>query len=290
MNLLFDSFWRAVAYCLHPRVVLLSLAPLLLMTGLSFGLAYFFWEPAMDAVQASGVFGTVRDWLDNLGLSSLRAGLAPLVVVLISTPVIVLVSLLLVAALMTPAIVKLVAVRRFPRLEMRRGGSMLSGTLFALGATLLALLALLVSIPLWLVPPLVLIVPPLIWGWLTYRVLSYDVLADHASRDERREVMRRHRASLLFMGVLTGYLGAAPSLVWVSGALAVVLAPVLIPLAIWIYTLVFAFSSLWFAHFALAALQTLRVERDPLSRADIPAVEVVDALPPAALPPARGNP
>jgi hypothetical protein len=286
MNLLFDSFWRAVAYCLHPRVVLLSLAPLVLMTGLAFGLAYFFWEPAMDAVQASGVFGTVRDWLDNLGLASLRAGLAPLVVVLVSTPVIVLVSLLLVAALMTPAIVKLVSVRRFPRLEMRRGGSMLSGALFALGATLLALVALLVSIPLWLVPPLVLIVPPLIWGWLTYRVLSYDVLADHASRDERREVMRRHRASLLFMGVLTGYLGAAPSLVWVSGAMAVVLAPVLIPLAIWIYTLVFAFSSLWFAHFALTALQALRIERDPQLRADMPAVEVVDALPPTALPPA----
>lgn len=286
MTLLFDSFWRAVAYCLHPRVVMLSLAPLLLMTGLAFGLAYFFWEPAMDAVQASSVFGTVRDWLDNVGLSSLRAGLAPLVVVLVSTPVIVLISLLLVAGLMTPAIVKLVSTRRFPRLEMRRGGSMLSGALFALGATLLALLALVVSIPLWLVPPLVLIVPPLIWGWLTYRVLSYDVLADHASRDERREIMRRHRPSLLFMGVLTGYLGAAPSLVWVSGALAVVLAPVLIPLAIWIYTLVFAFSSLWFAHFALTALQALRAERDPASRADIPAVEVVDALPPAALPPA----
>jgi hypothetical protein len=286
MNLLFDSFWRAVAYCLHPRVVLLSLAPLLLMTGLAFGLAYFFWEPAMDTVQAWPAFATVRGWLDDVGLSSLRAGLAPLVVVLLSTPVIVLVSLLLVAALMTPAIVKLVSVRRFPRLEMRRGGSMLSGALFALGATLLALLALLVSIPLWLVPPLVLIVPPLIWGWLTYRVLSYDVLADHASRDERREVMRRHRPPLLFMGVVTGYLGAAPSLVWVSGAMAVVLAPVLIPLAIWIYTLVFAFSSLWFAHFALAALQVLRIERDPLSRSDVPAVEVVDALPPAALPPA----
>ena len=62
------------------------------------------------------------------------------------------------------------------------------------------------------------------------------------------------------MGVLTGYLGAAPSLVWASGAFALVLAPVLVPLAVWIYTLVFAFSALWFAHFALAALQALRAE------------------------------
>jgi hypothetical protein len=28
--------------------------------------------------------------------------------------------------------------------------------------------------------------------------------------------------------------------------------------AIWIYTLVFAFSSLWFTHYCLAALQQLR--------------------------------
>ena len=42
------------------------------------------------------------------------------------------------------------------------------------------------SLPLWLIPPLVLVVPPLIWGWLTYRVFSFDVLSLHASRDERR--------------------------------------------------------------------------------------------------------
>jgi hypothetical protein len=68
--------------------------------------------------------------------------------------------------------------------------------------------------------------------------------------------------SLLGMGVLTGYLGAAPSLVWASGAIAIVFAPVLVPVAIWIYTLVFAFSALWFAHFTLAALQSLRRERE----------------------------
>jgi hypothetical protein len=33
---------------------------------------------------------------------------------------------------------------------------------------------------------------------------------------------------------------------------------VLIPVAIWIYTLVFVFSSLWFAHYCLAALAQLR--------------------------------
>jgi hypothetical protein len=35
---------------------------------------------------------------------------------------------------------------------------------------------------------------------------------------------------------------------------------ILVPLAIWIYTLVFAFASLWFTHYCLAALQALRAE------------------------------
>src|SRR5258706_9433129 len=104
----------------------------------------------------------------------------------------------------------------------------------ALGATALAGGALVLPKPLWFIPPLVLIVPPLIWGWLTYRVLSYDVLADHASRDERRELLRRHRPVLFGMGVLTGYLGAAPSLVWASSVAALVLAPFLMLAAIWI--------------------------------------------------------
>jgi hypothetical protein len=33
MTLLLDAFWRALAYCLHPRVILLSLAPLAGSTG-----------------------------------------------------------------------------------------------------------------------------------------------------------------------------------------------------------------------------------------------------------------
>jgi hypothetical protein len=71
--------------------------------------------------------------------------------------------------------------------------------------------------------------------------------------------------SFLGMGVVTGLMGAAPSLVWASGALFAAAFVILVPVAIWIYTLVFAFSSLWFAHFALAALQALRDEPQPAS-------------------------
>ena len=264
MNLLLDSFWRAAAYCLHPRVILLSLLPLLLMAALALGIGYFYWESALDAVRSAfeswSLLATMVHWLDSIGLANLKTVLAPLVVVFLSTPVIVVLALLMVAAFMTPSMLGLVARRRFPALERKHGGSFLGSSFGALWATGVALVVMALSIPLWFVPPLVLVIPPLIWGWLTYRVMTYDVLAEHASTEERRTLIRRHRVMLLGMGVLTGYLGAAPSLVWASGAIAIVFAPVLVPIAVWIYTLVFAFSALWFAHFALAALQALRRE------------------------------
>ena len=264
MNLFLDSFWRAVAYCVRPRVIALSFLPLILMVAVALGLGYFFWEPAIDwvrtALEGSSMVNNVWGWLQGLGLGSLKTVLAPLVVIFLVTPIIVVVSLLVVAVLMTPALVSLVAERRFPALERKKGSSTILGVFWSLGSTLLALIALVISVPLWLVPPLILILPPLIWGWLTYRVMTFDALAGHASKEERRELIRRHRGWLFGMGVMTGYLGAAPSLVWASGALFAAAFVVLVPLAIWIYTLVFAFSSLWFSHYCLAALQALRAE------------------------------
>lgn len=265
MGLLLDSFWRAAAYCLRPRVVLLSLAPLLLMGALALGLGYFYWDAAVQATRAlldtSTFLSGFWNWLQSWGLGDVAAVVAPLMVVLVAAPVLVVISLLSVAILMTPALVALVADRRFPALLRKKGGSFVSSAAWSVGSTVLALVALLVSVPLWLVPPLVLIVPPLIWGWLTYRVMAFDALAEHASKEERQELFRRHRNSLLGIGVVSGYLGAAPSIVWASGVVFAAGFFVLVPLAIWIYTLVFAFSSLWFIHYCLAALERLRAEQ-----------------------------
>ncbi len=296
MGLLLDSFWRAAAYCMRPRVMALSVLPLLLMVGLALGLGYFYWDGAVQGMRAlldgSPLLAGFWNWLQGWGLGDVTAVVAPLMVVLAVAPVLVVVSLLVVAVLMTPALVALVADRRFPTLERKKGGSLIASVAWSLGSTVLALVALVVSVPLWLVPPLVLILPPLIWGWLTYRVMVFDALAEHASRDERQEIFRRHRSSLLGMGILSGYLGAAPSIVWASGVVFAAAFFVLVPLAIWIYTLVFAFSSLWFSHYCLAALQRLRDEAGGGSPAAAATADTAALTPPAALavPDASANP
>lgn len=262
MRPLLDSFWRAIVYCLRPRVVVLSLLPLLLTSVLALLLGYFYWQPAVVLVgnwlTGPGLMGTVWGWLQGWGLDNATSYIAPLLVAVLATPVLVLVSLLVVALLMTPALVKLVAGQRFAQLERQHGASLLASLAWSTGCTVVALVALVMSVPLWFVPPLVLVLPPLIWGWLTYRVMAFDALAEHASKEERKTIFLRHRTSLLLMGVVCGFLGAAPAVVWTSGVVFAAAFLVLIPVAIWIYTMVFVFSALWFIHFCLAALERLR--------------------------------
>jgi hypothetical protein len=286
MTPLFDAFWRAVAYCLHPRVILLSLLPLLIAGGGVWILGVYFWEAAIDGINAwlhtwSLVDGA-RQWLASVGWSSVYTMLPILVLLALAVPAIVLVTLLLVALFMVPSIVNLVTSRRFPTLQRREGGGLLASVGWSLWCTALAAVALIASIPLWFIPPLVLIVPPLIWGWLSYKVMTFDVLAEHADRDERRRILREQRWPLLTIGIVTGYLGSAPTLIWGIGAMALPLAPVLMPVSLWLYTLVFAFSGLWFAHYALAALQALRLQTAATVR---PVDEVIDLPPPTPLPP-----
>ncbi|PQA80968.1 hypothetical protein C5F52_22680 [Limnohabitans sp. TS-CS-82] len=266
MRLFLDSFWRALAYCLMPRVMLLSLLPLVMLLAVTLSLGYFYWQPMQDWVRGMldswQMLQSMMDWLQARGAGGLQGVMVQLVIIFAITPVLVIASLLAVSLMMSPALVHLVVERRFQHLSRKQGGTVISSLLWTLGSTLAALLAMLISLPLWVVPPLMFVVPPLIWGWLSYRVMVYDALLAHASREERLTIGRRHRGWLLLMGVLTGYMGALPSMVWASGAFFAAAFVLLVPLAIWIYALVFAFTSLWFTHYSLAALESLRAESD----------------------------
>ncbi len=263
MNDLFEAFWRAALGCLHPRVILWSLVPLLLSAGATLTLGWLFWEPAVAAVRGFledwALVASLLAWLEAMGGGAFRSVVAPLIVVALAVPLVVVVSLLLVAWTVTPVLVDWVAAKRFAGLE-RRGGAAgwWASAAWSLGCTLLALGVLVVSLPLWFVPPLAAVIPPLVWGWLAARVFSFDTLALHATAEERRLVMHEQRWTMLLMGIVCGLMGSLPSLIWALGALTLVFAPLLVLASVWLYTLVFAFASLWFAHFTLAKLHRLR--------------------------------
>ena len=137
MRELLDSFWRAAAYCLHPKVILLSLLPLLVAAAAVLGIGWLYWETAVAGVRASleqwSLVVSFLGWLDSIGAAGFGAVLAPLIVVALAVPLIVVASLLLVAWLMMPALVDLVAARRFPALQRKRGAGWFAGALWSVG-------------------------------------------------------------------------------------------------------------------------------------------------------------
>ena len=168
MALVFDSFWRAAAYCLRPRVFLLSLLPLVLILVSTVAAGYFFWEPGLEmvrvALDSTELMRNAWQWLDQAGLGAVKTALAPMLIIFGVTPLIVMASMLIVTLIMTPVVVRLVASRRFPKLLVSGEIGFWRGLGWALSSVLLALVALIVTLPLWLIPGVVFILPPVIWG------------------------------------------------------------------------------------------------------------------------------
>ncbi|PAT33443.1 EI24 domain-containing protein [Vandammella animalimorsus] len=268
MTRILESFWRALVDSFRPRIIALSLLPLGLIIAASLLLGYLYWDSATAAMAAWMEGSSIWGWFDarlvELGFANATAFFAQLLVVMLVTPLLIVLSLLLVSLFMTPMMAKDVAGRRFPGLERRGGNQFFQSLGWSLLSTAMACMALLATLVLWLIPPLALVLPPLIWGWLAYRILSFDALAQHASPAERRQIMARHRWPLLLIGVLCGFLSAAPSVLWASGLIFAVAFVVLIPLAVWLFTWVFALTSLWYAHYCLEALAA---QRGPLAMA-----------------------
>jgi hypothetical protein len=102
-------------------------------------------------------------------------------------------------------------------------GSMIGSFFYTIWSALICLALIMLTLPVWWVPPLVAILPPLLWGWLTMRLMSYDVLLKHATTAERDILLERYRWELLGMGVAAGMLGAVPTFFWATSALALVL-------------------------------------------------------------------
>ena len=276
MTNLFDSFVRAVGTAFHPRMLLLTLLPFAIAGVSWLAIFWFGWEYVVSFVATGlsrfSLYSDLYSLFGSIGLATAHAVVAPFVVVVLAIPLIVSSVLVLSATLAMPVVLRHLGRGRFASLERRQGGSWFGSLVHSLFVTLICLVITAITVPLWLFPPLFAILPPLLWGWLSYRVMSYDALADHASADERRAIIRRHRWSLLIIGVCTGLLGSVPTFIWASSMVVIVLFPVIAVGAVWLYILIFVFSALWFGHYCLHALQQLRhtAQADAQDDRDLP--------------------
>lgn len=263
MQQVFKSFGLALVGAMHPKMLWLSLRPFFIVSILWGALIWLTWTPALEMLSTFLTASILTSWIaDGLiwaGFESARAWIAPLFFVMLLIPLISISLLVFIALTTVPTIVKVVARQyAYKDIVKKKGGSLFGSFIYTLWSTLICLALVMLTLPVWWIPPLVAVLPPLIWGWLTMRLMSYDVLAQHATADERDTLLHQHRWPLLAMGIISGMLGAVPTFFWATSALALVLFPIVSFVALWVYSLIFVFAALWFTHYLLEALKELR--------------------------------
>jgi hypothetical protein len=262
MSSVLRAWGRAFLSQWHGKLLAMSIAPFLLAVGVWAVLLYLGLQPLIDAMHAlfaeHNLFATSTSWLRSLGLGTLTAVVVPLIAMLLLLPLMIMTALIFIGVIAMPVICRHVGLRHYPQLEQRQGGSLLGSVGTAVGGMLIFIGLWIVTLPLYVFPPLAVLVQALLWGWLTCRVMVYDVLADYASAEERRAILAEHRWRLLIIGLVSGAAGALPGAIWLGGVMAVVLFPFLAAASIWLYVLVFIFTGLWFAYYCLEALARMR--------------------------------
>lgn len=294
MRAIVVAFGRAVLSQLHVRMLMLTVLPFILSVVIWGVVLWFGLQPLMDwlqnyFVQNDGfrVAGGVLDWI---GMASIKTIIVPLIAMWVLLPLMILTALIFVGMMAMPVIARHVGSRRYKNLDARKGGSFFGSLWMSVSSFVVFLVLWIATLPLSLIPPLTFVIQPVLWGWLTYRVMAYDALADYADADERKVILRAHRWPLLLIGAITGAMGAAPTLLWLGGPLSVIFFPVLSAGAIWLYVLVFIFTGLWFQHYCMDALTRYRVQRgevqSPLTNAIEQEIADADAPPAILQPPA----
>lgn len=197
------------------------------------GVAWWAWMPMSEWLLANMPKGQYWTWLDWLGPWLVHAALA-----LFFAPLIYFSTLMLIAAFALPRMMAIVARRDYA--GVTRHGSAAAALWGSLGNTLAAGLIFvtgwLLCLPLLLLPGGLLVLPLLWSAWLNQRTFRFDVLAEHATPEERTMLIRRERPRF-----------------WAAGFVSA--AVVHVPL---INLLAPAFAALLFTHLGLSALRGLR--------------------------------
>ena len=263
MSDLIRSLGLALVGTMHPKMLWLSFRPFLIVSIFWGVVIWLIWSPALEMLRtfltASIFTSWIQSGLEYVGFDEARAWIAPLFLVILLIPIIAISLLVFIAFSTVPAVVdSVVKQKAYEGLVRIKGGSFVGSFFYTLWSAFICLALVMLTLPVWWIPPLFAILPPLLWGWLTMRLMAYDVLLDHATPEERNQLLEEHRWTLLGMGVVAGMIGAVPTFFWATSVLALVLFPFVSFVALWIYSLIFIFSALWFSHFLLHALKQLR--------------------------------
>lgn len=240
MNDVLQAFGNAVRSVLHPKMLVLTIWPMLAALALWLGLAWFQWDNWSQWMGGLIAGSEFSDRLSQHGLSNIVHYSVWLLLWLLLAPMILITAVLIAAVIAMPLMVNFVAARDYPALEKRHGGNVIGSIVNALVAVLVFAGLWIVTLPLWLTGVLAPVMPVVLSAYLNQRLFRYDALAEHASADEYRAILDSNWGRMYLLGLMLACLYFVP--------LVNLLVPVL--------------SGLAFTHFGLARLSELRTGKN----------------------------
>lgn len=236
MRDILTAMLRALRSLFHPRMLALTLWPVAMATLLWGGLAYFFWADWVAGLQGLIDQTAVQAFLNGHELDWLARTAAMMLAFLLLVPMGVATALLIAAVIVMPYMLRFVAGKDYPDIEMKHGGTVLGSVWNGVAGIAVFIVLWLVTLPLWLFGPFAILVPILLSAYLNQRLFRHDALADHASREEFETILERAGGKMYLLGGLLGLIQFVPFLN--------LLLPIYIGLA--------------YIHFCLAELSKLR--------------------------------
>lgn len=210
MQAVIKALAGAARSLVHPIILLILLVPMVIALAIWVGVGWTYWDTWTSAIQTAAVDHLAFTWVTDWDLARLASWLAAAVVLAILAPAVILTAILIATVFAMPVLVRHVARKDYPNLELRHGGTVVGSIWNALAAIFVFALLWLATLPLWLLGPLAVPLPLLLSAYLNQRLFRYDALSDHADAAEMKQIFESARGRLCLLGLLTGLIYFIP--------------------------------------------------------------------------------
>ena len=244
MRSVLSSIARAMRDLGERRIVAIVLLPMCGALAIWAALGWWLWPEITGWLSRVASDTAAGKWIEGLGAGWLIQSAATLTLIVVWVPAILVTAMIITELVAMPVIVGRVAELYYPRLTRKVGGTAAGSVVNAIVGIAAFSMLWIVTLPLWLTGFAALLLPPVLSGYLNQRLLRYDALGEHASREEYRELVRVARRRLFILGLLLAGLYYVP--------IVNLLAPTV--------------SGLAFTHFCLAELARLRGEASDVGK------------------------
>jgi uncharacterized protein involved in cysteine biosynthesis len=236
---------RAVQSQFQPKMLLLLIGPFIASILVWLLVAWLVWNPitnwfelalfgSPDQTKAS--MGTVYKLLVGIGIDRPNRIVPNILATVLLVPLIFVSAVLFISVLAMPVVIRHLTAEHYADVQRLGSLSVMASASNAAKSLLLFFVGYIITIPLWFIPPLILVVPWLWWGWLNSRLMRFDSLLEHATQQEREQIIRANKTDYRVLGLSAAGLNYLPPLF--------IAAPV--------------FGALAFAHYSLQSLRNLR--------------------------------